>query len=240
MLTLVNDKYLWAVLLGWLSLAASAADARTNVTDRVVVLMDTTAPKGIYDSDNQPRGRSNADELFNGLSGLDGILSPSTLHKEAIGLDWARDSFVVGIKPDLVIVHRSSFFHPVAAKTGLKYPPFVNAEDHKKFQNIYDAQDLRLRSFISLVGSAVPRCQFLVYSRGTDTNWLNPMFRSNWTATIESSITNLHGRIHTMVIPNQTNGAHGTFRDARTMEEMKRRVGEVLKFPKRQEPEKSN
>jgi hypothetical protein len=239
MLTLVNNKYLWAVLLGWLGVAA-AADGRTNVTDPVVVLMDTTAPKGIYDSDNERTRRSNADELFNGLKGLDGILLPSALHKEAIDLDWAGDSFVIGRKPDLVIVHRSSFFHPLAAKTGLKYPPFANAEDQKKFQNIYDAQDLRLRSFISLVGSAMPHCQFLVYSRGTDTNWLNPVFRSNWTATLESNMTNLQGRIHTMVIPDQTNGARGTFRDARTMDDMKRRVREMLKFPERQEPEKGN
>jgi len=239
MLTLVNNKYLWTVLLGWLSFAA-AAEARTNVTDPVVVLMDTTATKGVYDSNNVAIGRSNADELFNGLKGLDGILSPNSLHREGIDLNWARDAFVVGVKPDLVIVHRSSFFHPLAASTGLKYPPFANAEDQKKFQNIYDAQDLRLRSFISLVGSAVPRCQFLVYSRGTDANWLNAAFRSNWTATIESNSTNLQGRIHTMVIPNQPNGTHGTFRDARTMEEIRRRVREMLKFPQRQEPQKGN
>src|SRR5687768_14653466 len=105
MLTLINDKYLWAVLLSWLGFAAAAAaDPRTNVTAPVIVLMDTTAPKGIYDSNNERTGRSNADELFNGLKGLDGILLPSTLHKEGIGLDWAGDSFVVGLKPDLVIV----------------------------------------------------------------------------------------------------------------------------------------
>ena len=238
--TLVNNKYLWAVLLGWLGLAAAAADARTNVTNRVVVLMDTTAPKGIYDLDNHDAGRSNADELYKGLASLDGTLLPSALHKEGIGLDWARDSFVIGLKPDLVIIHRSSFFHPLAASIGLKYSPFANAEEYKKFQNIYDSQDMRLRSFISLVGSAVSHCQFLVYSRGTDTNWLNAVFRSNWTATLESNMTNLQGRIHTMVIPDQPNGARGTFRDARTMDDMKRRVREMLKLPKRQEPEKGN
>jgi hypothetical protein len=218
----------------------SKEDARANVTDRVVVLMDTTAPKGIYDLDNHDAGRSNADELYKELAGLDGILSPSCLHKEGIGADWARDSFVIGLKPDLVIIHRSSFFHPLAAKMGLKYPGVANAEEYKKFHDIYVAQDLRLRSFISLVGSAVPHCQFLVYSRGTDTNWLNPVFRSNWTATLESDFTNLQERIHTMVIPDQPNGEKGTFRDARTMEEIRRRVREMLKFPKRQEPEKGN
>jgi serine/threonine protein kinase len=222
------------------SVNPSGEDASASVANRVVVFMDTTATNGIYDPDNVVAGRSNADELYERLVGLDGILLPSTLHKEGIGVGWVRESFIIGLKPGLVIIHRSSFFHPHAAILKLKYPPFDNAEDYKKFQNIYDSQDMRLRSFISLVGSAVPHCQFLVYSRGTDTNWLNPVVRSNWTAALESSMTNLQGRIHTMVIPEQTNGARGTFRDPRTMEDMKRRVREVLKFPKRQEPERSN
>ena len=223
------------------SVNPSREDALANVANRVVALMDTTASMGIYDADNERIGRSNADELYDRLVGLDGILLPNTLHKEGIGLYWARDFFVIGLKPDLIIIHRSSFFHPLAAKLGLRYPSqFINAGDAEYFQGIYDSQDMRLRSFISLVGSAVPHCQFLVYSRGTDTNWLNPVFRSNWTATLESSMTNLQGRIHTMVIPDQANGEKGTFRDPRTMDETKRRVREMLKFPKGQEPEKDN
>jgi serine/threonine protein kinase len=225
-------------VVGAVLFSVNREDARANVTDRVVALMDTTAPMGIYDLDNHDGGRSNADELYDRLVGLDGILLPRTLYKEAIGLGWARDFFIIGLQPDLVIIHRSSFFHPLAKSQKLKYPSeFTNAEDQTKFQNIYNAQDLRLRSFISLVGSAVTNCQFLVYSRGTDTNWLTPVFRSNWTATLESNMTNLQGRIHTMVIPDQTNGAKGTFRDPRTMEEMKGLVRKILKFPKRQQPE---
>jgi serine/threonine protein kinase len=212
-----------------LAVVPSKKDARTIVTDRVVVLMDTTATKGIYDPDNIDAGRSNADELYRGLVGLDGILLPSSLHKEAIGADWARDSFVIGLEPDLVIIHRSSFFHPLAARIKLAYPPFANAEDQKRFQDIYDAQDVRLRGFISLVGSAVPHSHFLVYSRGTDTNWLNPVFRTNWTATLESDFTNLQGRIQTMVIPN-TN--LGTFRDPATMEEVRNYVRKMLRLSK--------
>ena len=222
------------------ALDPSNEDARANVAGRAVVLMDTTAAKGIYDPDNHDSGRSNADELYKGLAGLDGLLLPSDLHKEGIGADWARDSFVIALKPALVIIHRSSFFHPLAARIKLQYPPFANAEDHQTWQNIYDAADLRLRGFISLVGSAVPHCQFLIYSRGTDTNWLNSVYRSNWTATLESNFTNLQGRINTMVIPNQPSGEKGTFRDPATMEEIKRRVREMLQFPKRQEPEKRN
>jgi len=225
-------------VVGAVLLSVNREDARANVPDRVVALMDTTALMGVYDTNNHKTGGSNADELYRGLVGLGGILLPSTLHKEGIDLDWARDFFIIGLKPDLIIIHRSSFFHPLAASIGLKYPQeFANAEDQTKFQNIYNAQDLRLRSFISAVGSAVPHCQFLVYSRGTDTNWLNDVFRSNWTATLESNMTNLQGRIHTMVIPDQTNGAKGTFRDPGTMEEMKRRVRRILKFPERQQPE---
>jgi serine/threonine protein kinase len=220
-----------------LAVVPTKKDARTIVPDRVVVLMDTTAPKGIYDADNIDAGRSNADELYTRLAGLDGILSPSSLHKELIGIDWARDSFVISLDPDLVIIHRSSFFHPLAARIKLAYPPFANAEDEKRFKDIYDAQDLRLRGFISLVGSALPHSHFLVYSRGTDTNWLNPVFRTNWTATLASEFTNLQGRIQTMVIPNES---RGTFRDPATMEELRGYVREMLKFPKKQKPEKTN
>ena len=198
----------------------------------VTFLMDTTALRGIYDLDNIEKGRSNADELYTVLAGLDGILLQQNMHREGIGLNWGRDSFVAGQHPDIVIIHRSSFFHPLAAFLKLEYPPFTDdagGEKLKKWQAIYDAQDARLRSFLRTVGAVEPQTQFLIYSTGTDKRWLKPEFRANWTETLESELPTFKGRINTMVIPPQSNGDKGTFRDPATMEKLRGQVSEMLK-----------
>jgi serine/threonine protein kinase len=229
-----------------LSRTPTEKNAQMNLTslDRAVFLMDTTAPMGIYDTNNIGTGRSNADELYKELAGFDGILS-SDLFKEGIGLDWARDSFVAAHRPRIVIIHRSSFFHPVAAHLKLDYPPFDNDADGvklKTWQAIYDAQDARLRSFIRLVGAVVPHTQFLVYSTGTDKNWLRPEFRTNWAKTLEMELPQPppEGRINTMVISKQPDGQKGTFRDAKTMEEIRRHVREMNEKLRKREPKKLN
>ena len=204
--------------------------------------MDTTARQGIYDPDNIDNGRSNADELYDGLAGLDGIVSQQNMHREGIGLAWARDSIVASQHPDIVIIHRSSFFHPLAAYLKLEYPPFTDDADGeklKKWQAIYDAQDNRLRSFIRTVGAVEPQTQFLIYSTGTDKNWLKPEFRAKWTETLESELPTFKGRINTMVIPKRPTGEKG-FRDPATMNEIRSRVSEMIKKLEKRKTEKSN
>ncbi|MGI8603179.1 MAG: hypothetical protein ACR2OZ_09275 [Verrucomicrobiales bacterium] len=196
--------------------------------------------RGIYDRDNYDTGRSNADELYNGLAGLDGIVLQKHLHREGIGLDWARDSIVAAQQPDIVIIHRSSFFHPIAAQLKLGYSPFAKDEELKQWQAIYDAADARLRSFIRLVGAVEPQTQFLIYSRGTDRNWLDDAFRAEWTRTLEQELPALEGRINTMVISKKENGEKGTFRDPATMEKVCARVREMLKKLEERKAEKRN
>lgn len=215
-----------------------------NAFSPVIFLMDTTAPRGIYDEDNTRNGRSNADELYLRLAGMDSMVTSEHLYKEAIGLDWVRETFVAARKPDIVIIHRSSFFHPIAARLNLKYPPKTEEErkqwteeDQKQWQEIYDGADARLRSFIRIVGGYVPHTQFLIYSRGTDTNWLNGEFRTNWVATLEESSSSLNGRINTMVIPEQPNGKGGTFRDPATMAIFRERVREMFIKLKARKPD---
>ncbi len=214
------------------------ATAPLNVFSPNIVFMDTTAPAGVYDDDNKDTGRSNADELYKRLPGPDGIVLQKNLSREGIGLDWARESFVAAHHPDIVIIHRSSFFHPLAAQLKLRYPPFADEEELKKWQAIYDAADARLRSFIRLVGAVVPHTQFLIYSRGTDRNWLANEFRANWERTLELESPTLEGRINTMVILNQPSGAKGTFRDSATIEELRRHVREMIKKVEKRKPEK--
>ena len=40
-----------------------------------------------------------------------------------IDLDWRREGYVLSLRPDLVIIHRSAFFHALNADLGL-----VNAQ----------------------------------------------------------------------------------------------------------------
>jgi hypothetical protein len=56
---------------------------------RVVVLMDTTAARGVYDKTNTPPGGSNAEEVKNALHGL---LPPDCLRPEPISLEWKDEA----------------------------------------------------------------------------------------------------------------------------------------------------
>ncbi len=212
-------------------------------THPVFVLMDTTAPRGVYDQDNIPKGRSNADELYTKLAGLDGIVLQKNLFREGIGLDFARDSVVAAQRPDIVIIHRSSFFHPFAAQLNLDYPTFADDADGeklRKWQALYDSQDARLRSLIRAVGAASPHTQFLIYSTGTDQRWTKPEFQSNWVHTLEVELPDLEGRINTMFIEPQPDGKKGTFRDPATMEKVRERVRKMIKKWERLKSQKPN
>ena len=165
------------------------------------------------------------------------------LDREGIGLDWSRDSVVAAKRPDIVIIHRSSFFHPFAAQLKLEYPPFADDADGEKlrrWQALYDSQDARLRSLIRAVGAASPHTQFLIYSTGTDQRWTKPEFRSNWVHTLELELPDLEGRINTMFIEPQPDGKKGTFRDPATMGKVRDRVREMIKNWERHKSEKPN
>lgn len=207
-----------------------------------IILMDTTATRGVYDADNIRTGGSNADELYKRLLGMDGVLLQKNLDTDKIGLDWARDSVVAAQRPDIVIIHRSSFFHPFAAHLNLDYPPFVDDADGeklRKWQALYDSQDARLRSFIRAVGAVSPHTQFLIYSTGTDQRWSKPEFLSNWVNTFELELPDLQGRINTMVIEPQPDGKKGTFRDPATMEKVRAQVREMIKKLEKRKAEKA-
>ncbi len=222
-------------------------DAGTTVPHpgRAIFLMDTFAPRGIYNPTNVKKGRTNADELRERLPGLDGIQS-NDLMKEGIGLDWRGDSFVASLSPRIVIIHRSSFFHPMAAEMNEPYPDEFGGDPVKlhRWQDFYGAQDLRLQSFIKLVGVVVPHTQFLIYSTGTDARWLKDDYRADWIKKLESETPALEGRITTMVIPKQPDPEKGGFRDPATMEKVRGYVREMIKKAdqkvKESSPEKSN
>jgi hypothetical protein len=196
--------------------------------DPVVVLMDTTAPTGIYDRDNRATGASNAKELFKILEPL---LPAEGLHAEPLYAGWDREAYVTSLRPDLVIIHRSSFFHSFNAefKFGLS-PQFSSPAHDEKWRLLYRIADDKLISVIANIGNEVPHARFLVYSRGTDTNWLRDDFRSEWATKVGDRFPKLRHRITTMVIPH---GYEGSFRQPDTADLLRSNVTAILNFAKK-------
>ena len=231
-----------AALLVLLLAIAGIAFFFTVRHERVVVLMDTTAERGIYDADNKKTGNSNAKEVAEALRAMDfrKTLPPEKMSEVPVGLNWARKDHVRSLRPDLLIIHRSLFYHPWAVELSLPYPEFKTDEEFQTFTKRYRTLgDNPLREFLGDIGNAVPRTQFVVYSRGTDTNWLSEAYRQSWVKDLESQYPALAGRVATMVIPGGTNG---TFRDMETRVLLRSTVAKSLKLdlPQKNEPEKRN
>jgi serine/threonine protein kinase len=228
-----RPKGRWMRRAALLLLPLAIASAIFLATKRapVVVLMDTTAPNGVYDYDNKTGGASNAKELYKVLS-QDGFLPPSSLRPEPLFADWAREDSVCSQRPDLVIIHRSSFFHSYNAEFQFGLPPeFAHPSDDPRWRFLYSfLGDEKLKTLIGIIGNEVPQSRFLVYSRGTDTNWLSASFRADWVNKAEVRFPKLKGRIYTMVIPNYYNG---TFRDPETARQLRQQVKAILGLPEK-------
>lgn len=199
--------------------------------DPVVVSIDTTSHDGVYDPDNRVLGGSNAKEVFKVLT-RDNFLPQSSLHQEPVDAEWGRESSVIALRPDLVVIHRSSFHHSYNAVFRFgDTNQFLNPTNDPKWNFLYhNVGDERLISLLAMIGNEVPKTKFLVYSRGTDASWLNDDDRARWVQRIESRFPKLKGRIATMVIPNEK---MGTFRDPMTADLLRQKVRELLKLPRR-------
>jgi serine/threonine protein kinase len=217
---------------------------QTVITNRlpVVVLLDTTAERGVYDEENKKKGITNAEELEKVLRDL----PLGQIHKEPVSINWIEtywvgEARVLGYDPDLVIIHRSSFFHPLNAEMGLGYPPFTNnlAQTNdmvlqRKWDLQYRVGDTMLVSFMGSIAAASPRTKFLVYSRGTDKNWLDRSYRERWVRDAGARIPALKGRLDVMLIPG---GQKGTFKDptGQTQKEIRDLVRRSLGLPEEKE-----
>ena len=195
--------------------------------DPVVVLMDTTAKGGVYDRDNRAIGASNARELVNALQGL---LPPHSLNPVSLSAGWDRESYVISLVPDLVIIHRSSFFHSYNAEFNFGATnEFQHPADDPRWRFLYDLiGDDKLISLLGTIGNEVPQTKFLIYSRGTDTNWLSNDFRAGWVRKFGFRYPKLKGRISTMVIPHYY---EGSFRQQDTRELLRSNVTSILRLP---------
>lgn len=207
----------------------------------VVVPVDTTAERGIYDEEDRRKGISNTEVLKNRvLRDLPLHVYPLNVSVDAYSLEWRGENYVIELKPDLVVIHRSVFFHPINVELEFGYPPFTNyfsdsikwLAASNKWESLYRMADDKLINFIAMIGNASPRTRFLVYSTGTDVNWTREEYRKRWKEQIEARFPALKGdRINTMRIPQRADGRKGTFRDANTAELMRDQVKTILRLP---------
>jgi hypothetical protein len=226
-----------AVLLVLLLVLAGGAFLGMNKPRTpVVVLMDTTAPDGTYDDENKRIGASNAKEVSIALEAENVAVTP---HPEPLYAGWNRESAVIAMRPELVIIHRSSFHHSYNAvfNFGRATNGFARPPDDPKWWFLYNQlADDKLMTLLGLIGNEVPHTRFLIYSRGTDTNWLSDVFRAHWVGKIEERFPKLKGRVKTMVIPN---GYNGSFQQPETRELLRTNVNLILKLPGMREPSKA-
>jgi hypothetical protein len=195
----------------------------------VVLLMDTTAKGGIYDEENKSSvpGGSNTTEVRKALEDL-GLVPPLEVAPEPIDLNWRGQSRVRDMRPALVIIHRSSFYHPVNEVLNIPRQREENSEDQRKWEAVYRLADDKLIDFMGYVGSHVSRTKFLVYSRGTDPQWTKPDYREKWKREVERAYPELEERIWTMVVPGNF---EGSFRKSDAREALRTNVTAILRLP---------
>ena len=193
----------------------------------VIFLMDTSAPRGVYDPETQHDSGTNADDLNDLLRDL-----PVTLYKETLGSTWDREDQILKQRPDLILIHRSSFFHSANLELGFGYGPFEDPEDDARFVRSYLMIESKLMAFLGYVGLGDPQTKFLVYSRGRGGRWPQED-RTAWVAEIEGRFPQLKGRTFTMKVPVDEDGA-GSFRDPVTGQMIRERVVDLLELDESQ------
>jgi serine/threonine protein kinase len=205
---------------------------RTSATNLapVLVLMDTTARHGVYDDDNLDNGRSNAKEILELFQRQLKEIPSGNINEFPVGLGWARAHGVRSLHPDLIIIHRSVFFHPLAAFLNIKYPD--PKTDTPAEAELFDRKykilgDDNLLKFLDQIGSSEPRTRFIVYSRGTDPKWLGEPYRATWVKEVEELYPSLKGRIRTMLIKPEGD-KKASFRNPTTYKELISHVREIL------------
>jgi len=186
----------------------------------VIFLMDTLAPRGVYDPDTRSNSGTNADDLNDLLRDL-----PVVLHKETLGSTWHREDQILRQLPDLILIHRSAFFHSINLELGFGYHPFDDPDHAARFDRVYRLVDGKLMAFLGYVALGDPQTKFLVYSRGRGGKWPEED-RIAWVAEIEGRFPQMKGRVSTMKVPVGPDGA--SFRDPETGAMIRERVVAML------------
>jgi len=196
----------------------------------VIVLMDTSAPAGVYDAATREKSGTNADDISDALRDL-----PVALHKETISATWNREDQVLKQNPDLIVIHRSAFVHAMVLDFELGYPApggssgsrAADASQRPSRDILYERLDAlgedKLDAFLGYIAAANPRTRFLVYSRG----WFQqPETLAKWTRSIQRRFPAMNGRMFTMPVTNKNMIA--SFRDPATVAQLTQSVRSIL------------
>jgi hypothetical protein len=186
----------------------------------VVFLMDTLAPYGVYDADTRMNAGTNADDLNDLLRDL-----PVELHKETLGSRWDREDQILKQRPDLIVIHRSAFFHSINLELDYGYRPFDDPVTEARAELVYEIVMGKLMAFFGYVGQGDPHTRFLVYSRGSPPGWVEEQ-QLAFLAEIEGRYPHLKGRVFTMRVPVGPDGA--SFREEATARMIRQHVVSIL------------
>lgn len=187
----------------------------------IVVIMDTSAPRGVYEADTRDKGGTNADDLNELLRDL-----AVNIRKESIGATWEREDQLVSQDPDLVMVHRSGFFHAMNLEFGFGYPGDAKGFDEASARRLYELADNKLVAVLGFIGKGDPRTKFLVYSRGTGGDWSDARKREAWVHKVEGRFPFLKGRVTTVNVPGGPTA--GSFDDPETAQLFRQNVQTIL------------
>jgi hypothetical protein len=210
-------SHLWKMLVHvlFIVIAVVILAFRKSEPD-LVVLMDTFEAGDVYDPEKLKEV-------------LENMVRGDKLHYETLASNWSRETALAAMRPLLVIIDRSALldcYNPEHQFGSTQ--EFSRRTNASTILSVDLRADQKLVGFMGLLGNEVAQTQFLIYSRGTDTNWLNDDFRERWVKSIENRFPKLRRRIETMVIPNDSKG---TFGDPIMAEELRRKVRQIFNLP---------
>lgn len=189
----------------------------------IVVIMDTSASHGVYEKETRDKSGTNADDLNEALRDL-----PIRILKETVGATWDREDQILRQEPDLILIHRSAFFHSMNQEFGFGYPGESKDFDEKRVRYLYELADNKLMAFLGYIGQGRAGTAFLVYSRGTGGGWTEDKYRAEWVGRVEGRFPVLKGRVTPLDVPGGPAG--GSFDDVPTRQMFRQRVQALLKL----------
>src|SRR5437764_195226 len=190
-----------AILIAWKSPAWLSRAGKASRP--IVMLMDSTQPDRVYDTETRKNGGTNADDITDFLRDL-----PIVLEKENTSSLWHREDQVLGEHPALIVMHKSCF-----ADSTLGFDPQSTATQ---------TADSKVESFLGYLSLGDPATKFLVYTRRADDH-------GAWAGELVKRFPKLSGRIITITIPG--GAEHASFRDPETAKMVKQQVKAILGLP---------